>query len=50
MEKYVYFESVVNKLYIELNTNVKISLAQNKQYEKCALFSFMSSNSSQFYF
>ena len=40
-----------NTLCIEINTDVKkISFRQNKQYKKYLLFSFTSSNSSQFYF
>ena len=49
MEKYIYSESLVNTLYIELRTNVtKIFFRENKRY-KCTLLSFASSNSSQFY-
>ena len=40
-----------NTLCIEINTDVKkISFGQNKEYQKYLLFSFTSSNSSQFYF
>ena len=49
--KYVYSENAINTLYIEINKNLKeILFRQNKQYKKYSLFSFASSNSSQFYF
>ena len=48
MQKYVYFENVLNVLYIEIKH--KWQNGENKRYKKCPLFSFASSNSSQFYF
>ena len=48
---YIYFESVLSTLYTETKHKCKkISFGQNKQYKKCLLFSFTSSNSSQFHF
>ena len=48
--KYVHSESVFNTLYIEIKHMLKNSSKQNKWYKKCLLFSFASSNSSQFTF
>ena len=50
MWKYVYFESVFNTLYIEIKLNVKKISFRQKRSKKCPLFSFVRSNSSQFYF
>ena len=41
MSKYIYPESILNTLYIEIKHNIKdISFGQNKWHEKCPLFSF----------
>ena len=46
---YVYSESLYITLYIEIKQMLKnFFLGQNKRYKKCTLFSFTSSNSSQF--
>ena len=46
--KYVHSENVFNTLYIEIKHMLKNSFEQNKWYKKCPLFSFASSNTSQF--
>ena len=50
MQKYVYSESVFNTLYIEIKQMLKEFPSDKISGTKNALFSFASSNSSQFYF